>query len=387
MMREKLYLDFCFDAGIPAPRGTYANLYLNDTLWGLYSLVEQVNKTFLEDRFFNDGGNLFKGDPKGTLEWAGAADSLYYDKYELKTNKTANDWSDLVHLLDKIKNTPNLTFYDSLETVLNTTAWIKSWAANSIFVNLDSYMGTGHNYYIYHNTASGLFDPVLWDCNEAFGKFSFGMNVMQLESLSLFWMPPPPNNRPLQAKMLQNNIYRNDYISAICQLTQSYFNHSYFDPKIDSLASVIRPSVYADSLKPFSNLNFENNLMTNMGNTPGLKSFITNRRNSLISQLTANGCLVDIEENAASGNGIYIFPNPVIDDLNIKSADGGTDGLAMHISSVTIYDITGRPITNTEYPDTYSGNTVINVANLKSGLYLVRLSTEDKTVTRKFIKR
>ena len=29
LMREKLYLDFCLDAGIPAPRAAYANLYLN----------------------------------------------------------------------------------------------------------------------------------------------------------------------------------------------------------------------------------------------------------------------------------------------------------------------------------------------------------------------
>ena len=60
LLREKIFLDFCLAAGIPAPRCTYANLYLNDTLWGLYSLVEQVNKTFLEDRYFNDAGNLFK---------------------------------------------------------------------------------------------------------------------------------------------------------------------------------------------------------------------------------------------------------------------------------------------------------------------------------------
>src|SRR5436190_16697701 len=127
LMREKIFLDFCLAAGIPAPRCTYANLYLNDTLWGFYTMVEQVNKTFLENRYFNDAGNLFKGDPHGTLQWFGSVPSNYYSEYELKTNETQNDWSDLVRLLDKIKNTPAVNFYDSLELVLNTTAWIRGW--------------------------------------------------------------------------------------------------------------------------------------------------------------------------------------------------------------------------------------------------------------------
>ncbi|MBK5286428.1 MAG: CotH kinase family protein, partial [Bacteroidia bacterium] len=105
LMREKIFLDFCQAAGIPAPRCSYANLYLNDSLWGLYTLVEQVNKTFLEDRYFNNGGNLFKGDANGTLQWFGNSQSSYYGKYELKTNEIQNDWTDLVHLIDKINNT------------------------------------------------------------------------------------------------------------------------------------------------------------------------------------------------------------------------------------------------------------------------------------------
>ncbi|MFA5780716.1 MAG: CotH kinase family protein, partial [Bacteroidales bacterium] len=131
MMREKIFLDFCLAVDIEAPRATYTNLYINDTLWGFYTLVEQVNKTFLQNEYGNDGGNLFKGDPNGTLEWFGSSPSLYYTKYELKTNETANDWTDLIHLIDKINNTPSVNFYDSLENVLNTTSWIEAWAANN----------------------------------------------------------------------------------------------------------------------------------------------------------------------------------------------------------------------------------------------------------------
>src|SRR5688572_9291740 len=44
LMREKVALDFCVKNGIPAPRCTYANVYVNDTLWGFYEMVEQADK-------------------------------------------------------------------------------------------------------------------------------------------------------------------------------------------------------------------------------------------------------------------------------------------------------------------------------------------------------
>jgi len=47
---------------VPASRHTYAKLALNATYMGLFSVVEQVDKRFLKDRFGdNDEGNLYKG--------------------------------------------------------------------------------------------------------------------------------------------------------------------------------------------------------------------------------------------------------------------------------------------------------------------------------------
>src|SRR4029078_1676927 len=111
-LREKMTLDFCKRHGIPAPRCTYANLYLNDTLWGLYTFIEQIDKTFLGTNFSDNDGNLFKGDPLGSLQWFGAMDTSYFPKYELKTNDSLNDWSDLVHFIDNINNTAPQFFYD-----------------------------------------------------------------------------------------------------------------------------------------------------------------------------------------------------------------------------------------------------------------------------------
>lgn len=309
-MREKLFDDFCRSAGIYGPRATYANVYVNNTLWGFYTLIEQVDKTLLTTQIGNDGGNLFKGDANGTLQWYGTSQSSYYGKYELKTNETANDWTDLVHLIDEINNTPSANFYDSLEAVLNTTSWIEGWAANNIFVNLDSYVGSGHNYYIYHNSATDKFDFIVWDANEAFGNFNMGMNISQLEGLSMSYIPNPVTNRPLTDKLLQNTTYKNIYANIVCNYVANYFSNSYLDPKIDSLYPIIKPHVYADPNKPYSNQQFEDNITMNvMGNIPGLKSFIANRHASLVSQLMAYGCNMGTDELHLS-NSFQAYPNP-----------------------------------------------------------------------------
>ncbi len=371
MLREKIDLDFLYEHNIPAPRATFAKVYINGTYWGFYSLVEQVNKTFLNDRFGNKNGNLFKGDPNGTLQWVGPMDTSYYHKYELHTNETINDWSDLVHLIDKVNNTPSANFYDTLETLLNTDANIQAWAANILFSNLDSYQGSGHNYYIYHNTSTGKFEWITWDVNEAFGNFNLGMNINQIENLDLFYIPNPQNARPLTQKMQQNATYRQQYSDAICLFIQNDFSNAELDPKIDSLANRIRNDYYADPNKMFSNTQFETNLTNNQGNSPGLKSFIQTRRTFLINQLASLGCATGIADFPSSRPGLTIYPNPLSNGstLTISASEG---------SRIEIFDYLGSIVFKTLVPS--DGSISINSKTIAQGIYMIRVSLNGEII-------
>ncbi|MFH0866443.1 MAG: CotH kinase family protein [Bacteroidota bacterium] len=362
MMREKIFLDFCSEVVIEAPRATYTNLYINDTLWGFYTLVEQVNKTFLENEYGNDGGNLFKGDPSGTLEWFGNNPANYYNSYELKTNETENDWTDLVHLIDEINNTPSANFYDSIEVVLNSTAWIEGWAANNIFVTLDSYMGSGHNYYVYHNTETDKFDFIIWDVNGTFGGNK--QMVSPIENLSILFIPPSPLIRPLNKKMLQDNTYKNNYVNTVCNYASNYFSHAYFDPIIDSLANLIRPYIYADTNYLYTNQQFEDNInidvITGTDTIPGLKSFITKRRNSLASQLAAEGCFLGV--NDIGNEPVFeFFPNPCSDVVCVRSE--------FQDLQLRIFDMLG----NVVYKKTLNFKHETLNLNLPNGLYFLQV--------------
>ena len=164
-MREKLFFDICREVGVPAPRSNFANVYFNGTLWGFYCVVEQIDDQFLDWRILDDDGNLFKagdnfgGGPGGggneaDLKHYGTNQVDYEARYELKTNETSNDWSDLIEFTDFIENSTAAVFESELGNYIEINEYISSAALDNLFSNLDSYTESARNYYIYHNLTS-----------------------------------------------------------------------------------------------------------------------------------------------------------------------------------------------------------------------------------------
>ncbi len=372
-LREKLMLDFLVAHGIAAPRATFARLYINNKYWGLYSVVEDVNKTFLKTRFGNKGGNLFKGDPRGTLNYKGTQQAMYATDYELKTNETENDWSDLIHFTDVLNNTPAAQLRDSLSRYMNMESWFSYWAAHSLFVNLDSYIGSGHNYFIYHNTETDKFEWITWDANEAFGNFQMGITLANIKTLPYSFIPQPPNQRPMMNRVWADQNMRQQYAKRLCALLADFSNQK-MDGRIDQLANLIRPHVYADSMKFFSNNNFEQNLSQDITvpNAPGtngiagLKPFITARRNSLLQQL-ANVCTATEIPEIPEAEALHIYPNPSSGHFTLE-VDGAL------VQELRLLDVSGRLIfmqrvENQPSVSFYAGD-------LPPGVYCLLVSTD-----------
>jgi len=387
MMREKLAYDFCRNVWINSPRCTYANLYINNENWGLYCAVEEIDATFLKNKFSNKDGNLFKGDPQGSLQFFGYLASSYYPKYELKNNENTNDWSDLINLIDKINNSGPGNYYNAMNTVLNMGSYIRNRAMNILFANLDSYDGSKHNYYLYHDTLSNRFEWLPWDVNEAFGNFNMGMTIPQLECLDIFYIPNPQTNSPLAKNTLDNAAFKLEYTWHMNDFIQYYFSENYLYPSIDSLYNKIKTYVYADTKKMYTNQHFEDNINQNIsvpgpggGNIAGLKSFITNRRNCVNTQLMQLGYPnVSVNENALNKTTFNIYPNPANDFFIIENNDS-------KIENLEITDCFGKLV----YVNTLSKNSPniikVDIQELKSGLYFVKANIQGNVYTSKLIK-
>ncbi|WP_397363093.1 T9SS type A sorting domain-containing protein [Olleya sp. R77988] len=69
---------------------------------------------------------------------------------------------------------------------------------------------------------------------------------------------------------------------------------------------------------------------------------------------------------------VSIFPNPATTQLNIKNVT--------NLKEVTIYDVLGKTVLQ-------STSLSINVEDLSKGVYIVKIETENETITKKVVKK
>ena len=325
MLREKLFYDFCKHANIPAPRANFARVYMNDEYWGLYTMVDEIDKKYLNTLFSDNDGNLFKGDPSGDLVYYGDEKENYSSHYELKTNEEVDDWTGLIDLIDRINNTTDEEFYTSVSSKIDDEDFYNHWAVDILFSNLDSYLGSGHNYYLYHEPESDEYKFIFWDANEAFGNFSNGIPQEYLSHLSLTYLPALPKRRPIIERALENDSMFLKYLEQVDLLIQHYFNPDFLFPIISEDSALIANAVYEDSKKQYSFEMFENNVVMNVEPMagpmpmviPGLKQFITERNQYLLYALDSLGYISSINHNQKTEDGFKIFPTFISDNEQI----------------------------------------------------------------------
>ncbi|OAV42950.1 hypothetical protein A3850_017155 [Lewinella sp. 4G2] len=154
-------------AGVPAPRVSFARVYLNDDYWGLFQIVEQVDKEFLQDNYAFADGNLFKNKDWNNFEYFGMDPNEYNRTYQLKTNREADDWSGLINLMNVIDNSSDEEFGSAIDEVFDVDRYLRVLAVDVATNNWDSNLEHGRNWYLYEDTRAGKFSWIPWDYNFA----------------------------------------------------------------------------------------------------------------------------------------------------------------------------------------------------------------------------
>lgn len=168
-IRDLLSFDLHRQLGLKVPRVAHCKLYINDQYWGVYAMIEQIDKTFLEQNFSNKKGNLYKNNSFSDLHWEGADKAIYKETFELKTNREEDQWDTLIEFLDVLNNTPDSLFEETIQEVFDVDSYLKTMAVDVVINNWDSYLRGGRNWYLYHNPATDLIEWIPWDYNLAWG--------------------------------------------------------------------------------------------------------------------------------------------------------------------------------------------------------------------------
>jgi len=172
LIREKVAPEIFRELNVPAPQTAFYRIYIHNgsgsRYFGLYTAVEVVDDTVIEEQFKSDDGNCYK--PEGPSV-SFAEGGLNLAEFENKTNDYG-DWSDIEALykaLHSAQRTSNPEAWRiSLESIFDVDTFLRWLAVNIIIQNWDTYGKMPHNYYLYNNPENNLLTWIPWDNNEAF---------------------------------------------------------------------------------------------------------------------------------------------------------------------------------------------------------------------------
>jgi len=308
-IREMFAQNIHAKAGIYAARAAKVKLYLtvinNDNStetidYGLYTILEPVDKQFLTKRFGKNGndGNLYKclyqrtpadltpssieypGYDIGIKDW----ENNYIPTYDRNTNEDDTNYSDIINFINNLNNLTGQSFIDYIDSNFDVDQFLKVIAMNFLIGNPDDYWGNGQNYYLYfHNNGKIVFIPYDLDhCLGAGWEGGYGWtgpgSVAQADIYDGFKVPDNNGltNRPLVDKILAVQKYREKYEDYLDQFTSpgGVFTYNSFLTAYNSYYSIYSGYVENDIFLGES-MSMDNFIFT----------YMTEKNDSVIAQL------------------------------------------------------------------------------------------------------
>lgn len=252
----------CYDllADIPqliSARTQFVHLYVKDTTaggsgefvdYGLYTMVEQINKTFLKNHGLDDRGKLYK---VNLFEWyaydeiMAVGDDYDEDAFESYLEiKGSDDHADLRTVLTQLENysIPITHIIEEHFDAENLCYWM---AFQILIGNYDS---GPRNAYIYSPLNSQKWYFVSWDMDASFRRHFFERTGYQ-EGMSWERGLTQYVSLTLVNRMMKEECYRRQLDDAIHDLMEHELNPDVIAERAAAYSAVVKPDIYQN---PFS---------------------------------------------------------------------------------------------------------------------------------------
>jgi|TARA_B100000959_G_scaffold203443_1_gene213076 hypothetical protein len=277
------------EAGVPAPRTTFAEMtltipgrYEKEHL-GIYTIVEQVNKSFLKDRFGSKKGLLMKPEGIASVEYHGDDWRFYAPLYRpddeplLAQSMRVMDFANVVNLSNEKQ------FRDSISSYLDIDGFLRFIAVNALIVNLDTLLAMPQNYYLHLSKDTNKFVFFPWDLDISFAGWPLGGKPADQMKLSLVH-PHSSDAHKLIDRLLAMEPVKLRYDKIISQLVEGIFSKEQLIKKFEKLERTILDSRERDTAA-IESRNERGYPAPRGYQPPGIREFIDKRTSSIKRQL------------------------------------------------------------------------------------------------------
>ena len=239
LMRNKLSLDFFQDIGVMAPSSNYVNVKLNGKNEGIYLQLESVDEWYLKDKNKPEGSIFYAIDDDANFSLIGSfeegAKKSLIQGYEQKCGDK-QDKKKLEEFIYITNVTERDAFKAEIEKCLNTVQYLK-WLAGVVCTqNFDGFV---HNYSLYLNSQTGLFEIMPWDFDATWGRDINGRempyNYVRCQGYNT-----------LTARLLDLPYYQEMYIAILTDILNEKFTSEYMSPIIDKQFNTLLPFIQED---------------------------------------------------------------------------------------------------------------------------------------------
>ncbi|HAO65490.1 MAG TPA: hypothetical protein DCR17_02215, partial [Verrucomicrobiales bacterium] len=289
LLRESLSYALFREAGIPCSRVGYAMVSLtvpglfDRQPHGLYTLVEQVDKRFLKDRYGSSKGLLMKPSTFGSFRYLGEDWAEYEIGFVPKTSATEAQKKHVIEFAKLIHKDGDQAFEERLETYLDVDQFLRFLAVNALLSNLDSFLGGTQNHYIYLEPDSNKFQFLPWDMDHSFGAFPLQGTPDSRRDLSIDH--PAGMEHTLIERVLSIQHHKETYHAHLDTYLETIFGEEKMLGQIQSAAAFVRPLVGINGPKALDLFDAVLAEEPVWYEPHPLKYFVTERRESVRRQL------------------------------------------------------------------------------------------------------
>ena len=261
-MRERLTTMFLARLNQPASREAHVKLYVNNEYFGLYVIVESVDKDFLQRTLGENDGYLFEYNYvyDWRLNYLGAELEQYKEVFDVKTRESesmSSIYGPVENMVRTINEASDANFESQVSPFLNLTDFTTHVALENAIAEWDGVLGYAglNNFYLYRNATTGESRFITWDKDNTFKS-------------PTFFIREGINPNVLARRLTSIQQYTDHYYNVLrigadsmdepmTGLPEGTPSVSWLRYQIDRIYAQIRDAMLADTVKPFTNEEFE----------------------------------------------------------------------------------------------------------------------------------
>jgi spore coat protein CotH len=278
-MHEMIAFRFFERMGLPAPREAFSQLYVNTKFAGLYAVVEPVDKRYLarvfgerEEGDTENDGYLFeyKWRYPWVLTYLGRELEKYKEIFEAKTHETesiSGIYDSIERMLREINDSRDDNLERNISPYLDLPLFMRHVAVQSALAEWDGLLGYAgvNNTYVYRFEKSTRSQFLVWDADNTFRAIDYPITTQH-------------DNNTLMKLAMKVPSLRGTYFTTLLEAVRSFEEYSeedaeadaklklaprgWLEREVDRLYALIRTTMLSDTLKSFTNDEFEESIAT-----------------------------------------------------------------------------------------------------------------------------